>query len=154
MLRDEGVKADTIDAVLAAGVQEPSQLVARARALETARQDAPEAFDDLATAFARANNLRDGSLGVDFDEALLTEVDHALSSAVMQAERRVAAALEADDYATALDELAALRKPVDLFFERVMVMDDDLDVRVNRLRLLNRFVGVFANVADFGLMAR
>ncbi len=154
MLRDEGVKADTIDAVLAAGVQEPSQLVARARALEAARQDAPEAFDDLATAFARANNLRDGSLGVDFDEALLTEVDHALSSAVVQAERRVAAALEADDYATALDELAALRKPVDLFFERVMVMDDDLDVRANRLRLLNRFVGVFANVADFGLMAR
>ena len=93
-------------------------------------------------------------LDIDFDEALLTEVDHALSSAVMQAERRVAAALEADDYATALDELAALRKPVDLFFERVMVMDDDLDVRANRLRLLNRFVGVFANVADFGLMAR
>lgn len=153
MLRDQGAHADTIAAVLASGVREPAEVIARTRALEAARAEQPEAFDDLATAFARANNLRDVEAGTAFDEALLTERDHALSSAVVQAEGRVARALEADDYAAALNELAALRAPIDSFFENVKVMDDDLGVRANRMALLNRFVGVFTDVADFGLMA-
>ena len=154
MVRDAGNGADTIDAVLAVGVQEPVEFIRRVAALETARAEEQEAFDDLATAYARANNLRDASLGVEVDESLLTEVEHALSCAVVQAEGRVARALEADDYPTALAELASLRKPVDLFFERIMVMDEDEALRVNRLRLLNRFVAVFENVADFGKMAK
>lgn len=59
-------------------------------------------------------------------------------------------ALAADDYAAALAALAALRAPIDAFFEDVLIMDDDLALRENRLRLLNRFVAVFAHVADFG----
>ena len=154
MLRDEGNAADTIDAVLAVGVQEPAEFVLRVRALERVRAEEPEAFDDLATAYARANNLRDADAGMDFDEGMLCEVEHALSCAVVQAEGRVARALEADDYAAALEELASLRKPVDLFFERIMVMDEDLAVRANRMKLLNRFVSVFKDVADFGKMAK
>ncbi|MFR1639802.1 MAG: hypothetical protein ACLSVD_11955 [Eggerthellaceae bacterium] len=52
--------------------------------------------------------------------------------------------------------LAALaaRAPIDAFFEDVLIMDDDLALRENRLRLLNRFVAVFAHVADFGKMAK
>lgn len=154
MVRDAGNGADTIDAVLAVGVQEPVEFIRRVAALETARAEEQEAFDDLATAYARANNLRDASLGVEVDESLLTEVEHALSCAVVQAEGRVSRALEADDYPAALAELASLRKPVDLFFERIMVMDEDEALRANRLRLLNRFVAVFENVADFGKMAK
>lgn len=154
MLRDEGNRADAIDAVLAAGVEEPLEFVTRVRALEAARDNAPEVFDNLATAYARANNLRDAEAGVDFDESMLCEVEHALSCAIVQAEGRVARALEADDYAAALDELASMRKPIDLFFERIMVMDEDPAVRANRMKLLNRFVAVFANVADFGKMAK
>ena len=154
MVRDAGNGADTIDAVLAVGVQEPVEFIRRVAALETARAEEQEAFDDLATAYARANNLRDASLGVEVDESLLTEVEHALSCAVVQAEGRVSRALEADDYPAALAELASLRKPVDLFFERIMVMDEDEAMRANRLRLLNRFVAVFENVADFGKMAK
>ena len=111
-------------------------------------------FDDLATAFARANNLRDADAGSDFDEGMLNEVEHALSCAIVQAESRVARALEGNDYAAALAELASMRKPIDLFFERIMVMDEDPAVRENRMKLLNRFVGVFANIADFGKMAK
>ena len=62
--------------------------------------------------------------------------------------------LAADDYAAALAALAALRAPIDAFFEDVLIMDDDLALRENRLRLLNRFVAVFAHVADFGKMAK
>ena len=154
MLRDAGNAADAIDAVLAAGVKEPAVFVKRVRALEHARTEAPETFDDLATAYARANNLRDAALGTEVDESLINEVEHALFCAVVQAEGRVARALEADDYRTALSELASLRAPIDLFFDRIMVMDEDEKLRENRLRMLNRFVNVFQDVADFGKMAR
>ena len=154
LLRDEGRAPDTIDAVLAAGVREPVEFASRVRALDAAREGDPDAFADLATAFARANNLRDASLGAEVDEGLLSEVEHALSCAVVQAESRVARALATDDYPSALAELADLRKPNDMFFERVMVMDEDRALRENRLRLLNRFVAVFEGVADFGKMAK
>ena len=154
LLRDEGRAPDTIDAVLAAGVREPVEFASRVRALDAAREGDPDAFADLATAFARANNLRDASLGAEVDEGLLSEVEHALSCAVGQAESRVARALATDDYPSALAELADLRKPIDMFFERVMVMDEDRALRENRLRLLNRFVAVFEDVADFGKMAK
>ena len=154
LLRDEGRAPDTIDAVLAAGVREPVEFASRVRALDAAREGDPDAFADLATAFARANNLRDASLGAEVDEGLLSEVEHALSCAVVQAESRVARALATDDYPSALAELADLRKPIDAFFEGVMVMDEDRALRENRLRLLNRFVAVFEGVADFGKMAK
>ncbi|MBQ9021147.1 MAG: glycine--tRNA ligase subunit beta [Eggerthellaceae bacterium] len=154
ILRDEGTTADAVDAVLSVGVVEPAVIAARTRALEAARANDAETMEDLATAFARANNLCNPDLGADFDEALLSEHEHALSSAVVEAESRVAQALTQDDYPAALTALAALRKPIDEFFENVMVMDDDPSIRDNRLRLLNRFVGVFADVADFSLLAK
>ena len=73
---------------------------------------------------------------------------------MVEAESRVTKALSEDDYPAALAALAALRKPIDDFFENVMVMDEDAAIRENRLRLLNRFVGVFADVADFSLLAK
>ena len=154
MLRDSGIAADTVDAVLAAGACEPMVIMARARALESARANDADTFDDLATAYARANNLRDAELGSEVDASKFAPEASALNDAVSQAESDVAAALAADDYASALGVLAALRKPIDSFFENVMVMDDDPAIRSNNLKLLNRFVSVFANVADFGKMAK
>ena len=154
MLRDGGVNADTIDAVLAAGVEEPAVISQRAHALEDARANDAETFDNLATAYARANNLRKPELGEGVDDALLTEPERALAGAVATAEQAVASALASDDFAAALSQLAALRAPIDGFFADVMVMDEDAALRDNRLRLLNRFVAVFANVADFGKMAK
>jgi len=154
MLRDHGCAADTIDAVLATGVEEPMILIARSNALESARSNDKETFEDLAIAYARANNLRDAELGADVDEASLTEHSNALAAAVTQAESTVEKSLAADDYPAALGDLAALRGPIDEFFDNVMVMDEDEDVRANNIKLLNKFVSVFANVADFGKMAK
>ncbi|WP_304596745.1 glycine--tRNA ligase subunit beta [Adlercreutzia caecimuris] len=153
-LRDAGVKADTIDAVLASCIEEPMVLAARARALEAARTHEPEVFADLATAFARANNLREIGLGTGYKTAELTAVERDLSDAVEAADEAVAAALREDRFADALTALAALRAPVDRFFETTMVMDEDAEVRANRLKLLNRFANVFSHVADFGQMAK
>lgn len=154
VLRDRGIAADTIDAVLAAGVEEPLVIVARAQALENARANEPDTFNDLAVAFARANNLRDAKAGTAVDESLLGDTEKALLSAVDAAQKKVDAALAADDYASALGELASLRDPIDRFFAEVMVMDKDEVLRANRLRLLNRFADVFASVADFAKMAK
>lgn len=154
MMRDAGNSIDAIDAVLSAGIQEPVELINRVSALEAARSEQPEVFEDLATAYARANNLCDSKLGTEVNESLLSEVEQALVRAVGQAESNVASALENNNYAAALSELAALRKPIDLFFENTMVMDEDQTLRENRLRLLNSFVAVFANVADFALLSK
>lgn len=154
MMRDAGNSIDAIDAVLSAGIQEPVELINRVSALEAARSEEPEVFEDLATAYARANNLCDSKLGTEINEGLLSEVEQALVRAVGQAESNVASALENNNYAAALSELAALRKPIDLFFENTMVMDEDQTLRENRLRLLNSFVAVFANVADFALLSK
>lgn len=154
MMRDAGNSIDAIDAVLSAGIQEPVELINRVSALEAARSEQPEVFEDLATAYARANNLCDSKLGTEVNEGLLSEVEQALVRAVGQAESNVASALENNNYAAALSELAALRKPIDLFFENTMVMDEDQTLRENRLRLLNSFIAVFANVADFALLSK
>lgn len=154
MMRDAGNSIDAIDAVLSAGIQEPVELINRVSALEAARSQQPEVFEDLATAYARANNLCDSKLGTEVNEGFLSEVEQALVRAVGQAESNVASALENNNYAAALSELAALRKPIDLFFENTMVMDEDQALRENRLRLLNSFVAVFANVADFALLSK
>lgn len=154
MMRDAGNSIDAIDAVLSAGIQEPVELINRVSALEAARSEQPEVFEDLATAYARANNLCDSKLGTEVNEGLLSEVEQALVRAVCQAESNVASALENNNYAAALSELAALRKPIDLFFENTMVMDEDQALRENRLRLLNSFVAGFANVADFALLSK
>ena len=154
MLRDRGCAADAVDAVLACGIEEPAQVIARVAALESARVDASEEFDDLAVAYARANNLRDEALGEDVDESLMEDDELALLAAIRDAQLCVDAALIADNYPSALSALAKLRGPIDAFFEDVMVMDEDQALRENRLRLLNRFVAVFAPVADFAKLAR
>lgn len=154
MLVDEGIASDAVEAVVACGVEEPAQIARRAHALRQARADQPDTFEELSGAYARANNLRDAQVGTQVDESLLGDVERALVSAVARAEERVPASLAADDYEGALAQLASLRGPIDAFFDAVLVMDEDAVLRANRLALLNRFVGVFARVADFGKMAK
>lgn len=154
ILRDQGIESDTIDAVLGSSTREPLVVIARARALEDARKNDRDTFEDLAVAYARANNLRDASLGTQVDEALLSPASLVLYKAINQAQEELNTALFADDYAHALTILAALRVPIDTFFTEVMVMAEDQAVRDNNIRLLNCFVEVFVNVADFGKMAK
>ena len=152
--KDEGIRLDSIDAVSSVGVIDPAEFIARARALDTARAEEPEIFEALASAFARAHNLADESLGQEVDAALLGDAESALLSACEKGEEKVSEALARKDFDAACAALAALKEPIDAFFEDVMVMDEDEKLRNNRLRLLNRFVGVFEDVADFGLVSK
>lgn len=91
---------------------------------------------------------------IEVDAALLGESERALLSACEQGEQKVVACVEASDFAGACSALAELREPIDRFFEDVLVMDEDTRVRENRLRLLNRFASVFADVANIGALSR
>lgn len=154
MAKDDGLAPDTVTAVLAAGVVDPAEFFERARALQKARSEQPELFEDLATAYARAANLRDAELGADVSPEGLEDAEAALLSACDEGEALVAERLGAGDYAAAIEALAALREPIDGFFNDVMIMDEDPAKRERRLMLLNRFVAVFVDVADFGAMAK
>jgi glycyl-tRNA synthetase beta chain len=147
MLRDRGHAFDTVAAVLAVACDDPSDALARVEAL-TPFRDA-EAFRDLAIAYGRSANLCKPELGTNADASLMGDVERALADAVARAEGVVGEAMRQRAYSAVLDEAAALRDPIDAFFDGVLVMDPDAALRDMRLRLLNRFVSVFASFADF-----
>ena len=152
--RDRGYAPDCIAAVMATGMFEPAETIARIDALQTARDEQPDTFENLATAYTRAANLADVALGCEADEALMGTQERALADAIAVAQESVGQALAAGAHADAIEALAGLRAPIDSFFDGVLIMDDDLALREMRLRLLNSFVDVFANVADIGKMAK
>ncbi|MBQ9059037.1 MAG: glycine--tRNA ligase subunit beta [Atopobiaceae bacterium] len=152
--REEGARPDSIEAVSAVGIIDPNEYLKRVSALEAARSENPETFDDLATAYARSSHLADRSLGVDVVPELLGEAETALLAAIDKGSENVKVSLAGANYAAALSALAELREPIDRFFADVLVMDEDTSVRENRLRLLNRFSHVFEGVADIGALAR
>ena len=86
--------------------------------------------------------------------ALLADpAEIALSEAVNQAENKAHQAIQNEDFSAAMVALAALREPVDTFFDKVLVNADDVDVRANRLALLARIRAATDQVADFSKIA-
>ena len=154
MARDEKIPADTVAAVSAVRVLAPMVFFDRCRALDEARANDAETFENLATAYARAAHIAKPELGVEADRALMGEAEIALLEATDATQVAVDAALGEEDYPGVFDALAALRAPIDRFFDEVMVMDKDEQLRDNRLKLLNRFEAVFSGVANIGELAR
>jgi glycyl-tRNA synthetase beta chain len=145
-LQSSGLHYDTVRAVLSdqtsMGWQVPSDVLARGRALEVVRETAD--FKALAAAAKRTRNLLTKSAKAeDFGSApevnggLLKASEERDLYAAYDAARSELTVLEANlDYAGAFRRLAKLRPAVDQFFDKVMVMDADLGLRANRLRLL------------------
>ncbi|MCL2631532.1 MAG: glycine--tRNA ligase subunit beta, partial [Coriobacteriia bacterium] len=152
--RERGYSIDTVDAVMATGNIEPVDVIARSEALTVARKSNPELFDDLATAYTRANNLRDASLGISVNESLFSEPEKVLLNAIDKVDEGIRDALKIKRYDRAIEYLASLRNPIDRFFDEALIMDSDEQLRANRLRLLNRFVQVFTEVADISRLTR
>ena len=154
MAKDEGIAGDVIEAVSAISIIDPAEFFARARALSDARDNSPELFEDLSVAYTRAAHLGDVRLGIDCDPGLFTDPERALLGAIEKGEQSVSDCLASKDFSGAFSALAELREPIDRFFVEVLVMDEDTRLKENRLRLLNRFSGVFADVADIGCLSK
>jgi len=90
----------------------------------------------------------------EIDTGLLSDAsEQALYAAVTQAEKEAAEAIQKQDYSAAMRALAALREPIDSFFENVLVNDENDSVRANRLALLDRIRVATGKVADFSKIA-
>ncbi len=154
-LRDQGIRHDIIDAVLAMpGNDDLTLLVKRAEALSATLKTEDGA--NLIQGFKRANNIltqaeeKDGveySFGADEKFAEGPE-ETALFAALDRAEAAIAPAMKAEDFPAAMAAMAALRAPIDAFFTAVQINSDNPVIRRNRLNLLHRIRAICGQVAD------
>lgn len=154
-LRDQGIRHDVIDACIAMdGNDDLTLLVKRARALEDFLKT--EDGENLLQGFKRANNIlsqaeeKDGveySFGADRKFAE-DPAEKALFDALEAGGAAISPAIEAEDFAAAMRGMAALRAPVDAFFEAVQVNAENEVLRRNRLNLLSQIRQVCGQVAD------
>ncbi|MBX7249757.1 MAG: glycine--tRNA ligase subunit beta [Caulobacteraceae bacterium] len=156
-LRDQGKRHDLVDAVFALGDDDLVRIVARVEALDGFLTTEDGA--NLLAGYRRAGNIlkaeaKKGALprGAAQPHPGAAPEETALASVVGAAEPRVAAALEAEDFAAAMSALAGLRGPVDAFFEKVLVNSEVAAERDNRLRLLGQVRDLMGRVADFSLI--
>ncbi len=145
---------DVVKAAIAAGTDDLRDLVARAEAVTAVRGS--EDFLAVSAAFKRMKNILtqarakgdvppsivDHDLLLDPAEKLLAVTASAAASAIQELQRE-------RNYSEALRVIAALRPSIDDFFDKVMVMSPEDDIRANRLALLNRTLEDLSRIADF-----
>lgn len=149
----EEFDTDVVDAVLASGWHDVVDARRRLEAL--ARIKGRPDFQPIALAFGRASNIIEKQASDlqpgPVNASLFREpVEGALDSAAQAAASEVRNALQSGDYDGALRALADLRPAVDAFFDQVLVMAEEADLRENRLRLVQSVQQLFAPIADFG----
>ena len=144
---------DVVAAVLAAGANDVRDAVARAEAVTTVRGS--DDFTAVCAAFKRMKNIL-AQAGVAHDASSMSFSAHGVApaqQALADEAQSVAAEVEVfregGDYVSALKAIAGLRPQVDAFFDQLMVMDPDEDIRMSRLSLLAHIVRQFSRVADF-----
>ncbi|BAV51661.1 glycyl-tRNA synthetase subunit beta [Mesorhizobium loti] len=157
-LRDQGARHDLIDAVITPQSDDLLQIVRRVEALGSFL-DTEDGKNLLAGTKRAANILaaeekKKTAIAEAVEPALFQEnAEKSLFAAVNQAEKQAGEAIQNEDFSAAMLALSALREPVDSFFEGVLVNDEDLAVRANRLALLTRIRAATGQVADFSKIA-
>ena len=155
-LRERGVRHDLVTAVFALGGEDDLvRLLARVEAL--AGFIASDDGANLLTAYRRASNIvaieekKDkASYDGEVDPALLRQAEErTLHEALRSARQGSEAELRGEAFAAAMARLAALRGPIDLFFDKVTVNAPEPELRANRLRLLSEIRATMSVVADF-----
>ncbi|MFJ4113824.1 glycine--tRNA ligase subunit beta [Pseudomonas sp. NPDC089758] len=151
---DEGIDVATYLSVRALKPGSALDFDQRVQAVQAFRK-LPEA-EALAAVNKRVSNLLGKAEGAIAEQVEPKYFDNAnefsLYSAIQQADQAVQPMAAARQYSESLARLAALRDPVDAFFEAVMVNAEDAKVRANRYALLSRLRGLFLGVADISLL--
>lgn len=155
-LREQGARHDLVDAVFALGGQDDLLMIVR-RVEALGKFLESDDGKNLLAGIKRASNIlgieekKDKrSFGGEPDAALYSlDEEKALAKAIGEVKAEASAAAAKEDFAAAMGAMAKLRPPVDAFFEKVRVNDDDAKVRENRLKLLNEIRSATRAVADF-----
>jgi glycyl-tRNA synthetase beta subunit len=155
-LRDQGARHDLVDAVFALEGQDDLLMVVRRVEALGKFLDTDDGKNLLAGTKRAANILRieekkDGKAYDGAPDAALYSLgeEKALAKAIDEVKAEAGAAVAKEDFAAAMSAMARLRPPVDAFFDKVKVNDDDAKVRENRLKLLNEIRAATRAVADF-----
>ena len=148
-LTADKIPAGVIEAILATGFDDIVTTVKRINALDRFRHR--DDFSDLLTAFKRIMNItrKEKENYPLIPEQLTTETEKDLYNCWQQVAGKIDDHLDHDDYDLALSTVADLKTSVDTFFDEVMVMVDEKDIRENRLALLQGIASDFKKIADF-----
>ena len=152
--RDQGYSTNEVEAVLCLN---PVELALVPKQLEAVRAFAalPEA-ESLAAANKRIGNIlkQAGHVPGEFDMGLMVlPEEKSLAAKFKQLQPDIDRAFSARNYTGALKSLASLKAPVDAFFDKVMVMDQDPRVRANRIGFLGKLHGTMNRIADLSKLA-
>ncbi len=150
-----GFAYDVVTAVLIANSADVADAAARAEAVTSMRGSAD--FLAVSAAFKRMTNIlqQAETRGEPLGNGIVVESDSdvpeqkALTATARELQSHVERLVAEQNYVEALEAMAAMRPQVDAFFDKVMVMDPDADVRASRLALLGAIVRTFAGIADF-----
>jgi glycyl-tRNA synthetase beta chain len=159
LLADQGYTKDAIAAVVDVSIDHVPNLWSRLEALESFK--AKPDFEPLAVAFKRVVNILkksgklEGQAGLGKVQENLFEhaSESALFGAYQKVENKVSDAMDKGLFEKALLDIATLRGPVDAFFDGVMVMAEDQNVRRNRMTLLGHIAALFGKFADFSKLS-
>ena len=159
LLADQGYAKDTIAAVVDVSIDHVPNLWNRLEVLESLK--AKPDFEPLAVAFKRVVNILKKSgqhkgqakLGGVKENLFEHESESALFAAYQKVEKKVAEAMDKGLFEKALQDIATLRGPVDAFFDGVMVLAEDQNVRRNRMALLEHIAMLFGKFADFSKLS-
>jgi len=159
LLAEDGFSKDVIAAIVSVSVDDVPNVWNRVKALEALKARAD--FESLAVGFKRVVNIirKSGSKETDgkpeaVDPQLFEhESEAALFGALKEVDQKVSDAMENEMFDQALVEIASLRDAVDRFFEGVMVMAEDTNIRRNRFALLGHIAALFGKFADFSKLS-
>jgi len=145
---------DVVNATLAAGADDVVDAVTRAQAVAKVRPSSE--FESISVAFKRMKNIlrqaaeTNKKVATPFDSAALKDAEEKkLADAVPGVAKKVKELSASRQYELALHEISRLRPPIDAFFDKVMVMVEDENLRAQRLGLLQTLVNEFSSIADF-----
>jgi glycyl-tRNA synthetase beta chain len=147
---------DVVNAVLAVDFQSVDDAVLRAEAVAEVKAGASAEFEAISLSFKRIKNIlrqaaeKGAAVAAQFNASALREAqEQQLARDVESISSKVRLAREQRDYKSAVREIATVRPSLDLFFDKVMVMVDDADLRAQRLALLATIIAEFSTIADF-----
>jgi glycyl-tRNA synthetase beta chain len=148
LLADRGLPADVVESALSAGCDDLVDAARRAEALAVMRREAD--FGELSVAFKRVVGIVPKGFDRPVEVARLVEgAERALYAQAAALKSEVDALVGAQDYLGALQQIAALKPMVDMFFEEVLVIGPDEGLTQNRFALLKAVWDLFARIADF-----
>ena len=153
LLQRDGISLDVVRAVIAAGISSVHDVWDRAEALRQIKTE-PD-FEALAAAFKRSRNiLAQGDTATQVNVSLLEEkAEKELHREYSEIDPVICKLVDQQEYLEALKAIASIRNSVDRFFDEVMVMVDDQDIRNNRLALLRTITEKVLSIADISEIA-